>query len=271
MVELLKPRSEAKVVIGVPHGDLVPADLLTRYFFLAQFDSMGMTGPDGARHGGKRRLTDGGGLCSVGSGPVIAKARNDIVTAFLRTPADWLLWLDPDMVWTYDLIERMVQAAHPTMRPIVGALCFQYLAGHPERQFWPTLYTQRPGVQRLDRLVDYPANSLIKVTATGAACLIEHRSVLEAMATKFPPPRAWFNETPFVDHDEEGRPMWETAGEFSEDVTHCLRARACGFEVMVHTGIKVGHTKQLDIGEEDFLAERDGLESILPNRLERVR
>jgi GT2 family glycosyltransferase len=64
-------------------------------------------------------------VLTLASGPNISTARNRIVADFLtRQHAPWLLMVDTDMVFAGDALDRLIAAAHPVERPILGGLCF---------------------------------------------------------------------------------------------------------------------------------------------------
>ena len=49
----------------------------------------------------------------------LATGRNQVVKAFLgQTPAEWLLFIDADMGFEPDLIERLLDAADPVKKPV---------------------------------------------------------------------------------------------------------------------------------------------------------
>jgi len=180
------------------------------------------------------------------SGPRVAAARNDLVRAFLSGTAEWLLMLDSDMVFPRDLVDLLVEAAHWKQRPIVGALCF---AGGRSGQIRPTLGVMVSNdPPRFETVWNYQPNALNGVDYTGAACLLVHRSVYENLATRYGDnAHPWFAES-------------EIGGqEYGEDVTFCMRARAAGYPIFVHTGIKIGHMKMSVIDEEAYLAYRRGI------------
>src|SRR5215203_193502 len=57
----------------------------------------------------------------------LAESRNTAVVKFLEEKrADWLLWIDTDMGFPPDMIERLMADADPVERPIVGALAFTW-------------------------------------------------------------------------------------------------------------------------------------------------
>lgn len=191
-----------------------------------------------------------GGIISLSSGPRIAEARNQIVDIFAeRHPASqWLLMVDSDMTFSADLLERLMTVADPVEAPIVGGLCF---AGGRQSDPYPTIYrsVQKDGYASIDRVYDYPRDTLVRVGATGGACLLIHRNALGAMKQKFGTkddgtinPYPWFAEGIF---GPEGEP-------WGEDIIFCLRAGALGIPVHVHTGVKLGHVKTHIIDEEFY-------------------
>lgn len=72
----------------------------------------------------EQRVMRGGFLAMrCGTGGIVT-ARNEVAARFLERDAEWLLWVDTDMGFTADTADRLLAAADPTERPIVGALCF---------------------------------------------------------------------------------------------------------------------------------------------------
>src|SRR5690606_27047578 len=65
-----------------------------------------------------------GGYIMLRSSPRIAEARSQLVETFLNSKtfkgADWLFMVDSDMTWEPDAVRRLVEAADPDKRPIMG-------------------------------------------------------------------------------------------------------------------------------------------------------
>ena len=172
----------------------------------------------------------------------VSQSRNIIVRRFLeREEADWLLFIDADMQWDAEDVERLFAHAHWRERPIVGGLCFGMQAGRP----LPTIYqwAKVPGKEHPTtiRLPEYPRDSLVKCAATGAAFLLIHRDVLVKMrdahlseGDAFP----WFQETAW-----QGDPV-------GEDITFCLRAAGLGIPTHVATDVRIGHHKSQVLTEQ---------------------
>lgn len=194
------------------------------------------------------------GHVSMVSGPRISGARNDMVRMFLSHPKkpEWLLMLDADMIFPDDLVDQLLEASNPKVRPVVGGLCF---GGGRVGIPFPTLYTltdPKTNNGRMTKVVlDYPRDALCKVDATGAACLFMHRDVLLQMAEQYGKtpdgysnPHPWFSETV------------HQGFEYGEDWTFCMRLKQMGIPLYVHTGIRLGHDKRHVYDEEFYHAMR---------------
>jgi glycosyltransferase involved in cell wall biosynthesis len=200
---------------------------------------------DGAN---RRRITGGGGHISKYSSANISSARNDAVSDFLamaRVP-EWLWFVDADMEFEPTVVDELIRSAYvdgERKADIVGGLCF----GAHHGDLFATLYglVDNDGDIRAIRYDEYPEDSMFQVAATGAACLLIHRSVLERIRDHgFNKSYPWFQET-----ELSGRPC-------GEDFTFCLRAGALGIPVWVNTGVKVGHMKAQMLTEAIYAKQR---------------
>jgi len=169
------------------------------------------------------------------SGPNIATGRNQLVNTFLTEyTAPWLLMLDTDMVFGEDTAARLIEAADPGDRPVVGALCFSQNHEGPPFSTMYDLTEPEPGRLAFARRSEWPEGECVPVSATGAACLLMHRDALELVGKASRRPSSpWFEEVPV------GAPL----ALMGEDMTFCLRCQAAGVPVHVATGIRVGHMK----------------------------
>jgi hypothetical protein len=137
-------------------------------------------------------------------------------------------------------IQTLLSVADPVERPIVGGLAF----GMAGDDMYPTIYmgyTDEDGKFTTLRVRDYPRDTMVRCVATGAAFLLIHRSVLEAMRA-----REFDRAFPFfMESSGNGKPV-------GEDITFCIRAGSLGFPVYVHTGVRIGHHKSALLTEEAF-------------------
>lgn len=206
-----------------------------------------MVGWDFANEG---RIIRGGRLAlKHGTGGII-EARNQAAEKFLTecTQSDWLFWIDTDMGFPPDTVDRLLEVADPVERPIVGGLCFAQketesdgLGGYrcePRVTIFDWVHTEEhAGFRGRTR---YPANTVVQCAGTGAACILIHRSVLERMADEFGP--VWYNRVP--------NPV--TGKLFGEDLSFCMRAQALEIPLFVHTGVRTNHLKRLWLQEADY-------------------
>jgi hypothetical protein len=230
------------VVVAYLHGSEVAARFSRSLIDLMIWDG---------KHDG--HIVNRGGKLDETSGGNIIAPRNKVVREFLAiedlpgvSAPQWLWLIDADMEFPADTLDRLLAVADPETAPIVGGLCFALVKGDA-REVQPTLYVASPDGQELVKWFDYPPDQMVQVMATGAACLLVHRSVLAAMAEKFTPPFPFFDNTP------TGTGWGDS---LSEDITFCRRAAACGFPIHVDTSIKIGHVKTVVVDEAMYLANR---------------
>lgn len=191
-----------------------------------------------------------------GTGGLI-DARNQAVYDFLTEypDAQWLFWLDTDMGFPAEALEMLLDAADPVERPIMGALCFSQQEiesdgmGGRRTQPTPVIYDWITVEGQSGYAVrwDYPRDTVTQTHATGSACIVIHRSVLERIREKFGP--VWYNRVPNP----------STAQLFSEDLSFCVRAGALDIPVFVDTRVKTTHLKSTWVSEESYTRERVAL------------
>jgi hypothetical protein len=162
--------------------------------------------------------------------------------------------VDSDMTFDPDVVERLLDYADPVKAPIVGGLCFGF---DEQGDVQPTLYgligeAEDPENLQVIRYHEWTPDAMYQVAGTGAACLLIHKSVLEAMRD-FEHPRGkqgfndaypWFQET-----EHNGKPV-------GEDITFCWRAIQLGFPVYVNTAVQLGHVKDRILTMESYFLSR---------------
>jgi hypothetical protein len=206
---------------------------------LAAYDAMG-----------RMRITSTGGplmvTCSSGA---LAESRNLATRRWLDdTPHEWLWFVDTDMGFAPDTVDRLVDAADPAERPVLGALCFSAREvvgdGMGGRRIMPapTLYSPAKDVDGQVGFTTrwhYPENTVVQVAGTGAACLLIHRTAAKKIRAQYGD--TWWDPVKYPD----GR--W-----VSEDLSFCWRLSTLGIPVFVHTGVKTTHHKYIWVGADDY-------------------
>jgi hypothetical protein len=214
------------------------------------------------------------------SGPnSLVEGRNMAVKHFLdNTDCEWLFFVDTDMGFEADAIERLLLAADPAERPVVGGLCFALKHMGPDGKGGfvvrplPTLFmwgrTQEQGFGFVNRF-RYPPETMVQVAGTGAAFLIIHRSILEEIRKN--EGDRWFDFVAYGD-----------GAQVSEDLSFCYRIAQLQRPIFVHTGIKITHQKGFWLSEADYrmpdqepllsvmeAANQELGETVVPNRADR--
>lgn len=189
-----------------------------------------------------------------GAGQLVA-SRNRVVTMFLdESPAEWLWWVDADMGFAHDTVDRLVECADPVERPVVGGLCFAgavageaSFGGH-RSIVMPTVYDW---LETADQALfaprmEYERDALVRCNGTGSACVLIHRSLLEAMRVEYGD--TWYRQ---VTHPKFGTM-------FGEDLSFCMKAQRLGAPIFVHTGVRTTHDKGFAFLDEDYFLAQQG-------------
>ena len=163
-------------------------------------------------------------------GSLVYDARNQATDYALKAQRfDFVLWLDSDMTFEADLLEKLL--ADIEGRQAVSGLCF---GRRPP--FKPCVY-KRLDVQQEGKLVrpicdtwyDYPRDQIFEVAACGFACVLMRIDVLEAMGIY-------------------GVPFFPIGG-LGEDLTFCWRAQKLDIKFHCDSRLKIGHMMQLSVDE----------------------
>ena len=113
MTELESEHADAVAVAYVHDGDQVMYSFHHSMLQLLDHDVHNEARIWRGGHISMRAATDG-----------LAAARNTAVKEFLSGNAQWLWWVGTDMGFGPDVVDRLMEAADPVQRPVVGALCF---------------------------------------------------------------------------------------------------------------------------------------------------
>ena len=237
-LSVTEPTSPDAVAVAYIHGNQISYSWHHSLIELLAYDL--------AHHG---RVLRGGWVGMRPATGGIVEGRNAAVEAFLADrDAQWLWWVDTDMGFAPDTVDRLVEVADPVSRPVVGALCFAYAEAGPDGMGGarcsprPTIFDWvDDGEQAGFRgWTTYPISTLIRCAGTGSACILIHRSVFERIQGEYGP--AWYSRA----RDPSGK------GWISEDLSFCMRLGALQIPLWIHTGVRTTHAKQIWVTEEDY-------------------
>jgi glycosyltransferase involved in cell wall biosynthesis len=249
------PREGEHVCIGTPHLDQPGWNYTESLLRMIAYDKQH---GDHLMH--NSGLMNNGALAAVwGRSMELSHARNTATAAFLASDAEWLLWIDSDIGFEPDALEKLLAVADPETQPIVGALCFiegdytHDFHGGLRASLAPTLYdwawvepkSGGVGAYKMVTRHEWTAGEVTRVGATGCGMLLTHRSVYEKIAAwnqeNGAPPYIWFERIPGPDGERCG-----------EDVSFCIRAHQVGLPVHVHTGVTTTHQKTVWYGVPEY-------------------
>ena len=162
---------------------------------------------------------------------LVYDARNQLAT-YVTTKGgyDYVLWLDSDMTFEPDLLERL-KADMTDGRMAVSGLCFGRKPPFKPCIF-KTLDVQNDGkvIKPIaENWFDYPRDQIFEVAGCGFACLLMKIDVLEAMGLY-------------------GVPFFPIAG-LGEDIAFCWRAAKLDIRFYCDSRIKIGHIMRISVDE----------------------
>lgn len=205
-----------KVFIAVPSMDTIPA-LFAQSLALLQRDCEVQIGWE------------------VGS--LVYHARNNLARQALKTDADYVLWLDSDMVFAPDTLIRMLKVCKDNDIDFLTAVCFRR-----KPPYTPCLFDR---LEKVEKGASYTAlmsvpEGLFKVGGCGFAGVLMASDVLLSVQSKF-----------------NGR-MFDPMDGFGEDVSFCWKARQCGYEIWCDSSIEFGHVGNCIVTRGYFEAYNGG-------------
>lgn len=166
-------------------------------------------------------------------GSLVYNARNNLARQAIKAEADWVLWLDSDMAFNPDLLQRMLKVCTENDIDFLTALCFRR-----KPPYTPCLFDR---LDKIGRGASYTAllsvpEGRFKVGGCGFAGVLLSTDVLISVSAKF-----------------DGR-MFDPFEGFGEDVAFCWRARQCGYDIWCDSDIEMGHVGQCIVTRSFFEA-----------------
>lgn len=166
-------------------------------------------------------------------GSLVYNARNNLARQAIKAEADWILWLDSDMVFGPDLLQRMLKVCTEKDIDFLTALCFRR-----KPPYTPCLFDR---LEKVEKGASYTAimsvpDGRFQVGGCGFAGVLMSTDILLSVASNF-----------------NGR-MFDPIDGFGEDLAFCWRARQCGYEIWCDSDIEMGHVGQCVVTRSFFEA-----------------
>lgn len=166
-------------------------------------------------------------------GSLVYNARNNLARQAIKAEADWVLWLDSDMVFAPNFLQRMLSVCTENDIDFLTALAFRR-----KPPYTPCLFER---LDKVEKGASYTAilsvpEGRFQVGGCGFAGVLMSTDVLISVSAKF-----------------KGR-MFDPMEGFGEDVAFCWRARQCGYDIWCDSSIEMGHVGQCVVTKSFFEA-----------------
>ena len=170
------------------------------------------------------------------SGSLIYDARNELAKRAMDENFDFVLWLDSDMVFNPDLMERLMTDMENRM--MVSGIYYKRVPLHTPVIFETCQINRLPdgGLDpEAEAYARYPEHQIFPIAACGFGSVMMRTELIRRVTEKLGP---W----PFM-----------PAGGFGEDLSFCMRVRNIGETIYADSDIQLGHIGQRIFGETESL------------------
>lgn len=166
---------------------------------------------------------------NVRTGSLVYASRNVIALDAINGGFDYLLFLDSDMVFDGDVLQRL--SASVEGKDLVTGLAFTR-----QTPTQPVILKEIKygGENELVYYTDYPQGSVFEIAGCGMACCIIRVDMIREIVEKL-------RQAPF-----------DPLPGLSEDYSFCWRAAQIGKQLWCDSRIKVGHAGMYIYGEKDW-------------------
>ena len=167
-------------------------------------------------------------------GNQIARQRQALIDMWYdEVKTDWILWVDSDIVLTFDVLKTLWDTADKVSRPAVSGVYFisKQMEGSL-MQPMPVLFNETGDEHRIKYLHPLPHNQVIEVDSAGFGLVLIHRNAFKQMRDKFGKD-FFFAESNGIGNEFIG-----------EDIAFFRKMKASGVPLHAHTGALVKHMKR---------------------------
>ena len=162
------------------------------------------------------------GDCSIAfqMGSLIYTSRNDLGRVAIQSGADYVLWLDSDMVFEPDVLEKMLKKLQENDLDFLTGVYFRRTAPYTPVLFESLTYKDDKATWKEFKTL--PENALVEVGGCGFGLVLMTTEMLMSVQGKY-------------------GTMFQPMLGLGEDLAFCWRARECGYKLMCDTSIEAGH------------------------------
>ena len=169
----------------------------------------------------------------IKKGSMIFDARNEIAVDAITQETDRILWIDSDMRFSNDMMERMSARIDQGCEMVCGLFFKRVIPTAPViyKKLEPPI-VDPDGKKHMQVVTydDYPEDSLFEVEGCGFGAVMMTTELAKSVWDTFGPP--------FSPSDWCG-----------EDMSFCYRARQLGRKIWCDSSIKIGHLGEIEFAE----------------------
>lgn len=204
-------------LIAVPSMDTVPVQFCDSLFRLRK--------PAGTAY-------------AIKSGALIYDARNTFVANAIAQGIDRILWLDSDMVFAPDTLEKLSADMDAGMDFVSGIYFKRHLPTMPVIYKTLEYGVKDSAVQAsAEGYLDYPQDTIFEIQGSGFGCVLTKTEILKAVWEKHGPP-------------------FDPMTQIGEDLACCVRLKEMGVKMYCDSRVKLGHVGVRIYDEGVYLDQR---------------
>lgn len=160
-------------------------------------------------------------------------SRERLAQIAIGMESDYTLWLDSDMIFNPDLLEKLLEDAKEG-RDFVSGLCFRRRPDY-NPAIWKRIRLGLPGEAEVEEYDDYPPDAIFEIDGSGMAAVLVKTDLMNTIY-------------------ERDKQIFLPISGYGEDVSFCIRAKKAGCRLWCDSRIKVGHQARTVVTEETFRA-----------------
>jgi len=211
-----------KTLIAIPCTDMVHVDFMTSMINLRKTEDTAY---------------------AVQANSMIYDSRNSLAAKALVNNYDRVLWLDSDLVFEADLLERLSKDMDDKGLEFVTALAFKRHLPTGPCIYKELVYKPNKAgllISEAKAYKDYPVKKLFRVAGAGFGAVLVKCALLRDVWERYGPP-------------------FDPMTQMGEDLSFCWRVTQLGRKMWCDSTVKVGHIGQYIYSETDY--KREGGES----------
>ena len=161
-------------------------------------------------------------------GSLIYTSRNELAKKAIEMEADYVFWLDSDMVFENDVLEKIYEDRN--LGDIITGLYFRRV-----QPYTPVLFDKLDIDENGCKWTDFDClpDEPFEVGGCGFGCVLTPTNVFIDVVNKF-------------------GDMFSPIGGVGEDLSFCWRARQCGYNIVCDPKITLGHVGHYVITKEFY-------------------